>query len=79
MDASFFKVHTPRENLDAARAQGRNEVRGESIVIVLEHRGIEVPLFVRQRIRHCVHPDLLRTWPIRALTAASAAEFIRNE
>ncbi|MFJ8661308.1 hypothetical protein [Streptomyces sp. NPDC093795] len=79
MDASFFKVHTPQENLDAARAQGRNEARVEAIVIVLEHRGIEVPLFVHQRIRHCAHSDLLRTRLTRALTAASAAEVIRSE
>ncbi|TLS46765.1 hypothetical protein FE633_06460 [Streptomyces montanus] len=79
MDASFFTVHALQENLESVRNQGRHEVRVESIMIVLEHRGIEVPFFVSQRISHCLDPDILRTWLIRALTATSAVEVIRNE
>jgi hypothetical protein len=79
MDPSHFKVRTLQEHLESAREQGRNEVRFESIMTVLEHRGIEVPFFVRQRIRYCMCPDLLRTWLIRALTAASAAEVVWKE
>jgi hypothetical protein len=48
-------------------------------MVVLEYRGIEVPFFVRQRIRYCMSPDLLRTWLIRALTATSAAEVVWNK
>lgn len=83
MDTSFRKKpkgtaeEILREALERGRAQGRTEVRQDSVVRVLEARGIEVPHCDRQRIRCCVSPDLLRTWLIRAVTAKSSAEVIR--
>ncbi|MGK5556949.1 hypothetical protein ACSNOI_35605 [Actinomadura kijaniata] len=53
---------------------GKAEGEAESVLTVLEERGIEVPRDVRERITSCTGLDQLETWLRRAVTVRSAAE-----
>ncbi|MEV5775880.1 hypothetical protein AB0L49_32365 [Streptomyces antimycoticus] len=57
-----------------ARAETRVEVRAESVLRVLNTRGLEVTAEVRERVRACKDPDLLDTWLDRAVTASRTEE-----
>jgi hypothetical protein len=83
MDLSFYTSYISEEIREEGRAQGRAEGyaqgRAENILLVLEQRGIDVPFADGQQIRHCGDLGRLRTWFIRAITATSAADVIRDE
>jgi hypothetical protein len=87
VDLSFYTSYLSEEIREEGRAQGRiqgraegyAQGRAENILLVLEQRGIDVPFADRQRIRHCGDLGRLRTWFIRAITATSAADVIRDE
>ncbi|RNL87048.1 hypothetical protein [Halostreptopolyspora alba] len=60
----------------ARRYYGRGKVEGEaeSVVKILQRRGIPVPDEARERILSCADSDQLDTWLQRALTATSAED-----
>ncbi len=57
-----------------ARAETRVEVRAESVLRVLNTRGLEVTAEVRERVRGCKDLELLDTWLDRAVTVSRAEE-----
>ncbi|MEV5738931.1 hypothetical protein AB0L30_02640 [Microbispora rosea] len=62
--------------VDKGRAEGREEGRAEgeidSILTVLDARGLEISDEARERIRRCEDLSQLSTWVRRAATVASA-------
>jgi len=58
------------------RAEGRTEGRAESILRVLEARGIAISAEQRARILSCTDMPTLDAWLARAVSAASADEAI---
>ncbi|WP_437085587.1 hypothetical protein [Streptomyces sp. enrichment culture] len=59
-----------------ARAEGETQQAVKNVLDVLAQRGIDVPPEARERITHCGDPELLHTWLLRAVTAASLDEVI---
>jgi hypothetical protein len=53
-------------------AKGKAEGEAESILLVLEARGVPVPDETRKRITECTDLDVLRSWVRKAATARSA-------
>ncbi|GAA0631536.1 hypothetical protein GCM10009535_03850 [Streptomyces thermocarboxydovorans] len=70
VDLSFFQSQTAQQ----LRAEGRAEGRAKDILVLLAHRGVEVPEESRERILGCSDLDMLSVWFTRAITAASVAE-----
>ena len=56
------------------RAKGEAEGRAQSILILLEARGLPVPDSLRQRVMTCTDLPLLDRWFRRATTAGSIHE-----
>lgn len=56
------------------KAEGRAEGEANSVLLILETRGITVPDHVRHRITSCTDLDQLATWVRRALTVTTAEE-----
>ncbi|WP_285761001.1 hypothetical protein [Nocardiopsis ansamitocini] len=54
--------------------EGKTEGKAESVLTILDARGIAVPEPVRERITSCTDPDELTLWLRRAITAATAAD-----
>ncbi len=75
VDLSFYKSWLSEEIRDEGRAQGR----AQSILVVLEARGINVPDEVRERVTACDDLEVLDRWLVRAATAPSAEEIFREE
>ena len=58
-------------------AQGNAEGRAHAVLAVLVARGLDVPEDVRARIT-CTELARLDAWLARAVTAASAADVVRD-
>jgi hypothetical protein len=56
------------------RAKGRAEGQAQSILQILDRRGITVDNVSRERIESCTDADTLSAWLDRALTAAKATD-----
>ncbi|MFC4910802.1 hypothetical protein [Actinomadura gamaensis] len=74
----FVKTYNPRyvsvlreEGVNEGLAKGRVEGQGDSLLLVLEGRGISVSEKARRRVRECADPDVLHEWLLRAATASS--------
>ncbi|GAA1266487.1 hypothetical protein GCM10009677_18400 [Sphaerisporangium rubeum] len=67
------KTHT---YISEMRAKGRVEGCAESVLVVLEGRGLTVTDAERERIIGCTDTDQLRQWLLRAVTAASVDELL---
>ncbi|MDX3521146.1 hypothetical protein [Streptomyces scabiei] len=61
------------------REEGRGEERIASVLRTLDRRHIDVPDSVRQRVRNCTDPDLLRIWVDRAYDVTDAAELFDDD
>ncbi|KAA0929779.1 hypothetical protein [Streptomyces apricus] len=72
VDLSFYKSWLSEEIRDEARAEARVQNAAESILLVLETRGLDVSDEVRERVTGCDDPGLLRRWLTNAVTAPSA-------
>ncbi len=59
-------------------AQGRAEGWAHAVLLVLATRGLDMPEDVRARITACTEIARLDAWIARALTAASAADVVRD-
>ncbi|MFF8591429.1 hypothetical protein ACF061_08240 [Streptomyces sp. NPDC015220] len=83
VDLSFYKSYISEEIRDEGReqgrAQGRVQGRAEDILLVLEQRGIDISEEVRSRVTGCGDPEVLRTWLLRAVTAATIDEVFDSE
>ncbi|MEV1200295.1 hypothetical protein [Microbispora rosea] len=58
--------------VDKGREEGRAEGEIDSILTVLDARGLEISDEARERIRRCEDLSQLSTWVRRAATVASA-------
>lgn len=56
------------------KAEGIVEGKAESILSVLEKRGIDPSQDIRDRITSCTDPDTLTLWFDRSLTATTAED-----
>ncbi|MFF3392586.1 hypothetical protein ACFYW1_16875 [Streptomyces sp. NPDC002669] len=70
MDLSFYKSFMSEEIRDESRAKGL----AESVLLVLQARGIAVTDELRERIGSCGDSRLLLQWLNRAATATTADE-----
>ncbi len=61
------------EGRDEGRIEGRGEGIAESILALLEDRGLEVSAEARSRIAACRDPDQLKTWLLAAARITDAA------
>ncbi|MGW1102990.1 hypothetical protein [Streptomyces sp. NPDC002540] len=75
VDLSFYKSFMSEEIRDEGRAKGRVE----SLLLVLEARGIAITDEIREKITTCDDPQLLRQWLNRAATAATAEDVFAEE
>ncbi|CAM5653324.1 hypothetical protein SGRIM128S_09723 [Streptomyces griseomycini] len=75
VDLSFFQSQTAQK----LRAEGRAEGRAKDILLLLEHRGVEVTEEDRERIVGCGDLDVLGLWFTRAITATSVAEVFASD
>jgi Uma2 family endonuclease len=64
------------EDLEAVRGEGREQGIAESVLALLEDRGLEVSGEVRERILTCRDHAQLRRWLLRAATAEAAADAV---
>ncbi|MEU3172609.1 hypothetical protein [Streptomyces sp. NPDC007000] len=69
MDLSSFQSQTAQR----LRAEGRAEGRAANILLLLDHRGVELSDEERERVMGCSDFDTLDLWFRRAVTASSAA------
>ncbi|MEU1494983.1 hypothetical protein ABZ456_32665 [Streptomyces sp. NPDC005776] len=78
VDTSFYKSFMSEEIRDEGRAQGRAEAQtkgqAESLLLILEARGIALTDELRQRITDCTDSHLLSRWVRGAATATTAEE-----
>ncbi|MEW2073012.1 hypothetical protein ACFZAG_17950 [Streptomyces sp. NPDC012403] len=70
MDLSWFQSQTAQQ----LRAEGR----AEDVLLLLDHRRIEVSGQERERVMDCGDPGTLEIWFTRAITATSAAEVFED-
>ncbi|MGW4199832.1 hypothetical protein [Streptomyces sp. NPDC004726] len=78
MDLSFYKSLISEEIREEGLAEGRAQARAESILLVLEQRGITVSDEVREQVTNCGNPDISRTWLIRAITTTTAEDIFKD-
>lgn len=74
VDLSFFQSSVADELRDEGRAQGIVQGKAETIVLLLERRGIELSGEDRERVMSCENLEVLERWFDRAITATSATE-----
>jgi len=74
-----FRAEARAEALAEALAEAQAKSRAESILTVLEARGVDVPQAVRERITGCDDLEILHRWLRRAATASSADEIFAEE
>ncbi|MFF3122850.1 hypothetical protein ACFVRD_10850 [Streptomyces sp. NPDC057908] len=75
VDLSFYKSFMSEEIRDEGRAKGR----AESLLLVLEARGIAITDGIREKIDTCDDPQLLHQWLNRAATATTTEEVFAGE
>lgn len=73
------RVEGRAEGRVEGRAEGRTEGRAESLLFVLEQRGLPVTAEQRAHIEACRDPAQLEAWLARALTADSVASVLSAE
>ena len=73
-----FRTEMLRDS--AARGQAIGEAIGEAraILTVLEARGVTVPDEVCELFLNCSNTDQVHTWLVRAITATTVDEVIRE-
>lgn len=59
--------------------KGRVAERVETILMLLERRGVDVPPKVRERITDCTDLDILEGWLERAFTVSEAEGLFSGE
>lgn len=64
--------------VDQGRAAGRVAAEAESVLRVLEARGIPAPDAVRNRVRSCTDSERLAGWLRRAVTADTAEDLFKE-
>ncbi|MFD9291738.1 hypothetical protein ACFWBV_26320 [Streptomyces sp. NPDC060030] len=74
-DLSFYISPLSEE----IREEGRAQARGESILILLGARGIEITDATREKLTTCTDSELARKWLIRAVHATTAEEIFGAE
>ncbi|MFI6964872.1 hypothetical protein ACIBN5_24180, partial [Streptomyces sp. NPDC050255] len=78
VDTSFYKSFMSEEIRDEGRAQGRaqGQAQGQadSLLLVLDVRGIALTEEAREMITACTDTHLLHHWLERAATATTAEE-----
>ncbi|MFF8830624.1 hypothetical protein [Streptomyces sp. NPDC015131] len=83
VDLSFYTSPISEELRDEGREAGREEGRAagvaESILLLLEQRGIDVPDEARDRLAHCDDLDTLHRWLLRAPTAPTAEDVFTED
>lgn len=83
VDLSFYTSPLSEEIRDEGRvegrAEGRVEGRAESLLTVLELRGVRLTPEARERIDACRDAETLRTWLTRAMTADSSEDVFTEE
>ncbi|MQY28349.1 hypothetical protein [Nocardia aurantia] len=70
----FYRSKTAKQLWAAARDEGVAEGVANTLLRILDRRGIEVPGDIRARIVDTQDVDLLETWVDRAFTVTSAAD-----
>ena len=66
------------EFLRESAARGRAVGEAQAILTVLDTRGVTVPDEVRERILTCGDTDQIHSWLVRASTATTVADVIRD-
>ncbi|WP_329197953.1 hypothetical protein [Streptomyces sp. NBC_01435] len=79
VDTSFYKSFISEEIRDEGRAEGQAKGQAESLLLVLEARGITLADEAREKITSCHDLQLLRQWLNRAITAATIEEVFAGE
>ncbi|MFF8611751.1 hypothetical protein [Streptomyces sp. NPDC015350] len=79
VDLSFYKSFMSEEIRDEGRDEGRAKGLAESVLLVLQARGIAVTDELRERIGGCGDSRLLLQWLNRAATATTADEVFTEE
>ncbi|MEW1996062.1 hypothetical protein ACFWFH_05130 [Streptomyces coelicoflavus] len=59
--------------------EGKAEGKAETVLRILEVRGVEIPDFVRERVTACADLDVLGTWIDRSLSVVRAEELFVEE
>ncbi len=68
-----------RRGLEQGLKQGRLQERAESIVQILEERGVDISDEARQRILSCTHAMTLKLWFRRALKATTLSDVLKDQ
>lgn len=63
------------EGLDKGRDEGEAKGKAESILMILQARGLPIPKEAEDRIRSCRDQERLGQWLLQALRVSSADEF----
>ncbi|WP_326658581.1 hypothetical protein [Streptomyces sp. NBC_00385] len=64
---------------DEGRAQGRAQGQADSLLLVLDVRGIALTEAARKKITACTDTQLLHQWLVRAATATTAEEVFAED
>lgn len=75
-DVYLPKTEWERQQWNKGKAEGKTEGKAESVLDILEARGIAVSDEQRQQISSCKDLGQLKRWVIRASTVASADELL---
>lgn len=76
----YFWRHPLAEQVrEEGREEGRVEAKAETVLQILQWRGIPVSDAVRERVKACADLDRLEVWAQRAMNAADAAELFGAE
>lgn len=79
MDISLYTSFMSEEIRDEGRAQGRAQGRADSLLLVLDVRGIALTEEAREKITACTDTHLLHQWLQRATTATTAEEVFAED
>jgi len=79
IDLSFFRSETSQKLREEGRTAGCVEGHAQSILLVLEARGIAISHETRDRITDCDDAEVLRHWLSRAATATRAEDIFARE
>ncbi|MBB5917267.1 hypothetical protein BJY24_006179 [Nocardia transvalensis] len=78
VDMAFFRSETSQRLRAQGREEGRTEGIANSILRILDHRGIPLSPEARDRIATCSDTALLETWLDRAVAAPTADAVFAN-
>ena len=63
-----------RDSYRKGKAEGKAEAKADSVLTILDARGVRVTKAVREKILSCTDAALLQRWLRSAASASSAAE-----